>query len=195
MNKRLNITVISLAAVTLVLIVGGLVYFFGFLISARGDVDIPLKITPVTFLSEKSFIPGLNTDKTLAYLSNNNLACLDKEERYKGVYYHYACEQVTPDYSMTVHVFSSDRKNINLIDTNFAQSNKPSDEQTLNFLEIITRLPIDGVKADELEAWIKSSLPELDQHPGKIIETRIDTLYVRIYGPSNDRSLEIGRIN
>lgn len=195
MNKRLNVLVISLSIMILLGIAGGLVYFFGFLVSSRGDVDIPLKKPPISLLSEKLFIPGLAVDDTLAYLANNNMACMEQEARYKGIYYHFACEQVTPDYSMTVHVFSSDRENINLIDTNFTQSNEPSDEQTINFLEIITRLPIEGIQTDELEDWVKASLKELEQNSENIKETSMNQVHVRVYGPSNDRSLEIGRIN
>jgi hypothetical protein len=195
MNKRLKMVLITASGVVVLGIIVALVYFFSFLSSSRQNAEIPLKITPLSPLTSSTIIPGLTTENVISFLVNNNLVCNQKQETYKKIYYRISCEQVTPDYALTVHIFSSNQKDVNLIDANFTQRNNPSDDQAINFLEIITQLPMDGVQTDQIKDWINTSMPDLDKQPDLIKETTINHLFIRIYGKPNDRSLEIGKID
>jgi hypothetical protein len=195
MNKRLKMVLIIAAGMVVFGIIAALVYFFSFLSSFHQNAEIPLKITPISSLTSSTIIPGLTTENVTSFLVNNNLVCNQKQETYKKIYFRTSCEQVTPDYALTVHIFSSNQKNVNLIDANFTQHNNPSDEQAINFLELITQLPIEGVQTEQIKVWINTALPNLDEQSGFIKETTINQLFIRIYGKPNDRSLEIGKID
>lgn len=193
-SKQFKSILFIIPVVILLLIISGLVYFFWRSTSVETEINIPLKSLPHTNLNEQSVIPGVTLKAATSYLEDNNFVCLDKPEAYQEIYYRFSCEQVTPEYAMTVHIFSQDQKSINLIDTNFAQMTTPSDDQSINFLGFMTRLSIEDNDSNQVDDWIKTSLSDLNKYPEKTEELTINRLHLRVYGAPNDRYLEIGKI-
>jgi hypothetical protein len=193
-NKRILLIIsISTASIGLILI-AVLVYNLQVREIAENSAAIPIQTTPVSPLSSTSSIKGLNLENVIPVYESNDFICQDKSELYRANYFRISCEQKTADFDMTIHVFTSDQKNVNLIETRINQLSKPSDDQALNFLGFITQLPIEGLDADSLKQWIKITLPTLDKYPGMVADKTFDGLELRLYGSPEGRSLEITAI-
>ena len=191
MKKRLVLILSISAAGVVVLVVAVLIYNLQVREMAEKSISIPLISTPISSFPLKNEINGLKLETTISLLENNDFICSDKPEVYRDLYYRLSCEQKSPDYDMTIHIFTSDQQNIILIFTQFSQLKTPSNDQAVNFLGFIAHLPIAGMDAAPLKDWITSTLPALDQHPGLVVNKTLDGLKLSLYGPPNSRSLEI----
>lgn len=192
MNKRI-ITILSISAAVIILIAGAFFVYNSEIREITEDsTPFPMLSTPMSALSpDAPPIKGLSLANTLPVLEDNDFICVEKMETYNKIFFRTSCEQKTADFDMNVHLISSNKKDIILVEAQIKQINSPSDDQAVNFLSVVTELPVSGMDPDGVKLWIKTTLPFINKTPGMVVEKIINGIDFRVYGPSQNRTLEI----
>ena len=187
--SRLLITIIiieSICLIAAVILIGVLVPFKGHPIKIIADME--------SLFQQQKFaphIPGLSVNDLVSHLEDNNFSCHQRE--FTNNLYSWQCIDNLDGTNYEVLIFSRNDSDVDLVDANVVQNNKPDDEIASAFLCQVATYPFDfGPKEDACE-WISDTLPDINQ-TGDFHENEFEDIRYLLYGTAEARSLELGRL-
>ena len=165
------------------------------------SILVPFKGRPVhviadikSIFQQQNFtphIPDLSVNDLISYLEDNNFSCHQRE--FTNNLYNWQCVNKLDDINYEVLIFSRNDADVDLVDANVVQNYEADNEIASAFLCQVAAYPFGFSQQDDACEWIKKTIPEINQ-TGDFHENEFNNVRYLLYGTSEARSLELGRL-